>query len=205
MSATAAYCGELNTPTATPVTRAAAKKTDRDVAALSNIVTTPDAESPPITRARRPSRSHRYPLGITTADIADCICRQRQTSNVEAATKELSTNSGNKTVRVPMTDHPIAKLDSNAGRYAQCRNATRRLIFGRVLGPLAALDHSGHFRPRIPGCRHRRPTPHRGRTDTLIPLTVNTVRSFVASSTHSCYNPTYRRRHPGLVTMVPKR
>ena len=59
MSAIAACCGEEDTPEVAPATHATTRKTGTDDDAPNQMVATPEASSPPITRLRRPIRSDR--------------------------------------------------------------------------------------------------------------------------------------------------
>ena len=69
MSATAACCGEMNMPVAAPVTKAAARNTGSDVVNPTSTVDTADTVRPTISSLRRPTRSDRYPLGITAETL----------------------------------------------------------------------------------------------------------------------------------------
>src|ERR1700749_2358099 len=66
MSAIAACCGEEDTPDVAPATHAATRKTGTDDDAPNQLVATPEARRPPITRRRRETRPRRrrpHPVG----------------------------------------------------------------------------------------------------------------------------------------------
>ncbi len=91
----------------------------------TNAVDTAARLSPKINSFRRPSRSDRYPLGMTTEMLptANAVSATPAAPGPRPSTS--TTNSGTSAIRSPNDAQPVAKFDSSAARYARCRNTVR--------------------------------------------------------------------------------
>ena len=82
----------------------------------TSTVATADTASPTISSMRRPTRSDRYPLGITadTLPIANVASASPAIPAPRCSTS--TTNSGTSATRSPNADQPVAKFENSAAR-----------------------------------------------------------------------------------------
>src|SRR5271168_1574980 len=117
-------------PEVAPPANAATRNRGTDDDAPNQTVAAALAKRPLINRVRRPIRSDRWPLGITTTRLPSANIPSTKPVIRGPRPNTSETKSGTTAIRNPNTAQPVAKFDTSAERYARCLSAARTVTAG---------------------------------------------------------------------------